>query len=345
MKSRTSAAFTLVELLVVIAIIGILIALLLPAIQAAREAARRVSCLNNLTQIGVALQNYEMAHGSLPPGVTDNKGPIASIPQGLHYGWITQILPYLEERAAYNQIDFKSGVYAPNNVPVRRLSLSILTCPSYCGTTTMKYGTSQTVASLSNYAGCHNDVETPINDDNNGVLFLNSHITAKDVSDGTTHTIYVAEKLGNDWDLGWMSGTRATLRNTGTEPNMTTKDYHWNTSMAGTAPAWAGAYRDYLLQLFADEANAGPRPPEADAPAAETALVPADKLPPSPAFTPTPADLLVGGFGADHPGVFNVLFGDGNVRSVSKDIKLSVLKQLGNRADGKLLEEGPTRER
>ena len=71
---------------------------------------------------------------------------------------------------------------------------------------------------VSNYAGCYHDVESPIDVDNHGVMYLNSHISQKDVTDGTSHTIYVGEKLSDEQDLGWMSGTRATLRNTGTPP-------------------------------------------------------------------------------------------------------------------------------
>ena len=91
--------FTLVELLVVITIIGILIAMLLPAVQAVREAARRAQCLNNLTQLGIALQNYESAHGVLPPGTIDKQGPIHNGPQGYHMSWMVQLLPYVEEGA------------------------------------------------------------------------------------------------------------------------------------------------------------------------------------------------------------------------------------------------------
>ena len=105
MISAKRRAFTLVELLVVIAIIGILIAMLLPAVQGAREAARRSQCLQHLAQLSGAVQNYELAHEVYPPGTIDKQGPIHSIAKGDHRNWIVHILPYLDEANAYRHID------------------------------------------------------------------------------------------------------------------------------------------------------------------------------------------------------------------------------------------------
>jgi prepilin-type N-terminal cleavage/methylation domain-containing protein len=91
-------AFTLVELLVVIAIIGVLIAMLLPAVQAAREAARRSICISNLSQLIAAVHQYEMSHLVYPPGSIEPQGPILSQPSGYHHNWIVSLLPYIEER-------------------------------------------------------------------------------------------------------------------------------------------------------------------------------------------------------------------------------------------------------
>ena len=93
---KRQRAFTLVELLVVITIIGILMAMLLPAVMAARESARRMTCLNNLFQIGVALNSYQAAHDVLPPGTIDKAGPIHNTPNGYKMSWIVALLPYLD---------------------------------------------------------------------------------------------------------------------------------------------------------------------------------------------------------------------------------------------------------
>ncbi|HVV99080.1 MAG TPA: DUF1559 domain-containing protein [Planctomycetaceae bacterium] len=205
--------FTLIELLVVIAIIAVLIALLLPAVQQAREAARRTQCKNNLMQIGLALLNYDMAHSTLPPGSVNPDGPIKSVPNGYHMGWIVQTLPYLDQRNIYRHMDFTVSVYDPKNSAATAMHIPVLRCPSD------PFGPGK--VGMSNYAGCHNDTEAPIDVDNNGVLFLNSRIRSEDIGDGTTQTILVGERRGEMDDLGWASGTRATLRNTGATPNIT----------------------------------------------------------------------------------------------------------------------------
>jgi prepilin-type N-terminal cleavage/methylation domain-containing protein len=121
MKRR---AFTLIELLVVIAIIAILVALLLPAVQQAREAARRTQCKNNLKQIGLALHNYEGTHTRLPPGFLGVNNASTH----------TQILPYFEASNEYNQFNFNNDINShATNLNARQQRLAILQCPSQIG--------------------------------------------------------------------------------------------------------------------------------------------------------------------------------------------------------------------
>ena len=105
-SQRRLRGFTLLELLIVIAIVAILIALLLPAIQQARENARRVQCQNNLVQLGVALQHYNQTFSVLPPGCVNDVGPILADSRGYRIGWIAQILPFLGQDGLWNQINF-----------------------------------------------------------------------------------------------------------------------------------------------------------------------------------------------------------------------------------------------
>src|SRR5262245_52247824 len=125
-SQRERTAFTLVELLAVIAIIGILIALLLPAVQAAREASRRTQCRNNLKQLGIACHNYSNAKKVLPPGYSAAAGTAADATTPA-WGWAAYLLPYMDETAMYGQIDFNQPVESQSVIQSR---IAILLCPS-----------------------------------------------------------------------------------------------------------------------------------------------------------------------------------------------------------------------
>jgi prepilin-type N-terminal cleavage/methylation domain-containing protein/prepilin-type processing-associated H-X9-DG protein len=209
MNTKLRIAFTLVELLVVIAIIGILVALLLPAVQAAREAANRSSCINNVRQLVLGVHNYELAYGHLPVGTTNDTGPIQNLANGNHTSWLARTLPYLGEEARFSNLDLSLSAYHKTNDPVRQTSFELLLCPSYWGSE----------GPVSNYAGCHHDREAPIDVDNNGAFVLNRRIRLEDIKDGASYTILIGEKLPDNHDLGWLSGTPGTLRNAGFAPN------------------------------------------------------------------------------------------------------------------------------
>lgn len=123
-SARRSAAFTLVELLVVIAIIAILVALLLPAVNAAREAARRTQCVNNLKQLGLGLINYESASKKFPPG--QKKGCATCEP----LAWNTFFLPFIEEGAIHDRINFRESLLHPVNRPAVVSRIEVYLCPS-----------------------------------------------------------------------------------------------------------------------------------------------------------------------------------------------------------------------
>ena len=123
-------AFTLVELLVVIAIIGVLIALLLPAVQAAREAARRIQCSNNLKQIGLAMHGYHDVHKTFPPGTIWNKSVLQWVAASHRTNWGIALLPHLEQQALFDQYDNEADVTASVNAAVVSTYVSAYACPS-----------------------------------------------------------------------------------------------------------------------------------------------------------------------------------------------------------------------
>ena len=217
-RHQQTRGFTLIELLVVIAIIAILIALLLPAVQQAREAARRTQCKNNLMQIGLALHNYEMSFEMLPPGCVNETGPIRNFDEGYHMSWIVQILPSLEQSSVFGQINFSASAYDATNGGFRKMVIPTLLCPSDWQTQ-MNQG-NQTLA-MNNYAACFGGDNVTIDLKNNGVMFVNSSVGFRQIRDGASNTIMVGEKcvIEDTNELGWMSGTKSTLRNTGVAIN------------------------------------------------------------------------------------------------------------------------------
>lgn len=213
-RSTYNRAFTLVELLVVIAIIGVLVGLLLPAVQAAREAARRMSCSNNLAQLGLATHNYEFSMEHLPSGVINPDGPIRSEPTGQHVSYLVQLLRYVEQQGVADNFDIEKGAYADVNAPARKMAINTFLCPSWAWAMN-----DEQTAALTNYAGCHHHEESAIATDNTGLLFLNSKVRYGEIYDGSSNTILIGEMLPDADSLGWVSGTRASLRNTGTMIN------------------------------------------------------------------------------------------------------------------------------
>lgn len=209
--------FTLVELLVVIAIIGVLVALLLPAVQAAREAARRAQCSNNFKQVGVALHNHHAALKHFPAGInmwrsTDGacSVPPSQPSQFLGWGWGTFLLPYLESGAIYDQIDFSEGIYAgPKSFVAGGKFVETYLCPSdpqgdelvFCCTGSRNGATEEEDLARTNMAGVADSRDWSCNGswprlDADGALFQFRELSTKDMTDGTSNTLMVGEIVG-----------------------------------------------------------------------------------------------------------------------------------------------------
>ncbi|HEU5116309.1 MAG TPA: DUF1559 domain-containing protein, partial [Isosphaeraceae bacterium] len=236
MRPRFSRGFTLIELLVVIAIIGVLVALLLPAVQAAREAARRSQCTNNLKQIGLGLHNYVSTVGVFPPGYVSSVNPAVtdpcdqdseggqSIDLGPGWAWASMILPQMEQSTIYNAINFNLSVaYAANNTSSQSM-LNVHLCPSDFGPDLVPVlanpssGSGANVVdkvARGNYVGMWGLGEIcagsgPTGAPNvgsigqpSGMFFRNSAVTLAQITDGSSQTIAIGERSHNLSYVTW----------------------------------------------------------------------------------------------------------------------------------------------
>jgi prepilin-type N-terminal cleavage/methylation domain-containing protein/prepilin-type processing-associated H-X9-DG protein len=315
---RSVAGFTLVELLVVIAIIGVLVSLLLPAVQSAREAARRMRCSNAVKQIALACHNYESVNGKFPPGgivsytgsaqVTDTNFCTVGN-SATQAPWTVQILPYLEETNLYNQFNFSKTFTGSSNIPGQapNNTLFFYNMKKYQCTSDPD---SVASANNSNYLGvqgggppvgqvgsapCSTQAGTRVFFQS-GCIFTNSTVRMAEVTDGTSNTFLIGESRympvprmrGDGFYAGWSSGLKAD--NTFAVPL-----------------TFAGA----VLQI---NAQSDCKPNIADCFSYVSRL-----------------------FGSYHPGGCHFGMADGSVQFINQTIDINVYRQAANRGDGLVL--------
>jgi prepilin-type N-terminal cleavage/methylation domain-containing protein/prepilin-type processing-associated H-X9-DG protein len=308
--------FTLVELLVVISIIGVLIGLLLPAVQAARESARRSSCSNGLRQIGLALISYHDACQCFPPGYTARPpytdGATDTSPG---WGWAAYCLPYMEEKSTYQAIKFNLPVESPANALAVQTMVRTLICPSDHPPQSAYgvpdgFGTSLANATPSSYTVCCGGDESDTDAETGaGVFYRNSKTRMADITDGASHTLLIGERA-------------------------------W----ANANGIWAGAIANAVCRRGPN--NPCPGSGEGSYPAA-TLVLSHSHL--NNATTDTDGGL--DDFSSEHPGGSNFLYGDGSVhylRSIPGDMpdggytpESLVFQALGTRAGSENLSTSP----
>lgn len=199
-KKNRCAGFTLIELLVVIAIIAVLIGLLLPAVQKVREAASRLSCSNNLRQIGLGLHNYHDSRGVLPAAQVSS--PKRS--------WVPSILPHIEQSQLHDRYDFSVNWYHMNNQPVVSKPLTVFMCSSSPESNRIdrKYHSHPACGDYNATTGLSTKLAligiVPPTSDLRGAMVIDDTTRFTDITDGLSHTIMVAEDAGRPrlWNKG-----------------------------------------------------------------------------------------------------------------------------------------------
>jgi prepilin-type N-terminal cleavage/methylation domain-containing protein/prepilin-type processing-associated H-X9-DG protein len=291
--------FSLVELLVAIAIIGILMGLLLPAVQAAREAARRGRCANNLRQLGVAIQSFHGQYGRFPSGA-----PLLTRAIDPSISWRVMILPHLEEGALYEQINpLPNGGAA--NWSAQRLALDVFLCPS-----APRPSESSTSIKESHYEGVagpgRNDNRVVLEKDwcgdihTDGVFFPQSRTRIAQIADGTSRTLAIGERVYVFFD--WMSGAI------------------WEGKPPWRICSRAAKNIRYRINADLNDPEIGYYKGDFDAPsgAMKKMLV---------------NDLL---FGSNHPGGAQFCFADGHVDMILETIDFTIFEDFGTIASGEV---------
>ncbi len=309
--SRTRFAFTLVELLVVIAIIGILVGLLLPAVQQAREAARRMQCTNNLKQMALAMHNYESSYKTFPTAnIVRQDGTLM---RGDGWTWHARILPMLEQIALYNRVSHVMGTDAgtstsPEQVLAGRTTrLSVFQCPSHPdgGIQNPSKGgyqlsTYNAVSGTTSFNNDQVDEPTDIGYRGNGIFFMNSAVRFGDITDGTTNTFLIAEVQDD------LRGEPNSNRMPGSD-----RKYNFASGSDGNPPTDVS---EYLVGMEADDPiNANTR--DANGHFSNDGEY----------------------AGSYHPGGCHFALGDGSVRFVSQNINMTTYRALASRNGGEVI--------
>ncbi|WP_417384047.1 DUF1559 domain-containing protein [Gimesia sp.] len=312
---RTPQGFTLIELLVVIAIIAILIALLLPAVQQAREAARRSTCKNSLKQIGVALHNYHDSHQSFPPGYIARNvtsGLDSTTETGTGFAWGVMLLPFLDQAPLYNQLNLNLDCTVSPNIGLATSAIPIFRCPSDTnqGVFTVTDGSNNYSLSSANYAGIYGYgslTDKPGSPTDKGILYRNSNIKIRDITDGPSNTIVVGERSHQHQFVGAASVIQADTTWYAAVPNVTRPA---GMSMASMTEGPASLILGHVGQGGMMQMHHPPNTTN-----------------------------HIANFSSKHEGGAHFLLGDGAVRFLSENMNYDTFRHLGTINDGNVIGE------